>query len=72
MEQKIDAVREEQRPRISDYEAERSFCANVTVPVTPRGDFDKSDLYVSGREAGTFHGLPHRRGCLLGQRPFCL
>lgn len=58
LEQKIDAVREEQRPRISDYEAERSFCANVTVPVTPRGDFDKSDLYVSGRELGLSTDCP--------------
>ena len=58
LEQKIDAVREEQRPRISDYEAERSFCANVPVPVTPRGDFDKSDLYVSGRELGLSTDCP--------------
>lgn len=58
MEQKIDAAREELRPRISDYEAERSFCANVTVPVTPRGDFDKSDLYVSGRELGLSTDCP--------------
>ena len=58
LEQKAKTVCQEVCPTVSSREVRGNLCANVTIPVTLREDFDLSDVYVTGVHLGLSADCP--------------
>ena len=50
----IEKIKRDVPKELSDSDAEKLFCAKVTVPVLPNEDFNEEDLYVDHKDYGFF------------------
>lgn len=54
----IEKLRNRQKPRLNDRDANAIFCSNVTIPVSTVQDFDEQSLYVSKAGLGLAGDCP--------------
>ena len=58
LEEKIAAIRDKQKQRLTDQEAEQIFCSNISVPVSVDGSFDSRAMLVNPHRFGLSGDCP--------------